>query len=98
MNEDSIPTENKGITTQRLIHAATPVPGVFSPRIRERWQKLHRVSPFGSHVLLTMGTNIVLAGIGVITGPLVARLLGPNGRGSPANGVRARTLPKVGIS
>ena len=44
----------------------------------------HRASPFGSHVLLTAGTNVVLALLGLLTGIMAARLLGPQGRGELA--------------
>jgi len=47
-------------------------------------QQLHRASPFGSRVLLTAGTNVFLAAIGLATGILAARLLGPQGRGELA--------------
>ncbi len=39
---------------------------------------------FGSRVLLTAGTNILLGGIGLVTGTMVARLLGPERRGELA--------------
>lgn len=44
----------------------------------------HVVEPvprFGRSVVLTTITNVVLSGFGVITGVLLARLLGPEGRG-----------------
>lgn len=45
---------------------------------------MHRASPFASHVVLTTGTNILLALLGLATGILAARLLGPQGRGELA--------------
>lgn len=39
---------------------------------------------FGSHVLLTASTNLVLAIMALVTGSLAARLLGPEGRGQLA--------------
>lgn len=39
---------------------------------------------FGAHVVLTSGSNILLALLGVVTGALAARLLGPDGRGQLA--------------
>lgn len=41
-------------------------------------------SRFSSHVFLTTGTNILLSGLGVATGVMAARLLGPEGRGELA--------------
>jgi len=48
------------------------------------WQRAVSASYFGSHVILTMGANILVAFVGLITGPLAARLLGPHGRGELA--------------
>jgi O-antigen/teichoic acid export membrane protein len=42
------------------------------------------MSPFGSRVLLTMAMNVALALMGLVTGILAARLLGPQGRGELA--------------
>ncbi len=53
-------------------------------KLRDIWHKAHLVSPFASSALLTAGTNAVLAGFGLVTGVLAARLLGPNGRGELA--------------
>ena len=39
---------------------------------------------FRAHVVLTTGSNVVLALLGVLTGALAARLLGPDGRGQLA--------------
>ena len=52
--------------------------------LKDRWRQLHIVSPLGSNILLTTGANVILAGLGLITGPLAARLLGPAGRGELA--------------
>ncbi|MFL5800559.1 MAG: oligosaccharide flippase family protein [Roseiflexaceae bacterium] len=52
--------------------------------IRAFWQRALTSSYFGSHVILTMGANIVTALLGLITGPVAARLLGPHGRGELA--------------
>ena len=51
---------------------------------RQVWRELHRVSPFLSRVVLTAGTNGVLALLGFVTGMVAARLLGPQGRGELA--------------
>src|SRR5579864_101035 len=39
---------------------------------------------FSGNLALTMGTNVILAGLGVLTGTVSARLLGPSGRGELA--------------
>jgi O-antigen/teichoic acid export membrane protein len=39
---------------------------------------------FSTHVFMTMGTNLTMAVIGLITGTLAARILGPEGRGELA--------------
>lgn len=49
-----------------------------------RWFQATRVSPFGSLVAFTFLTNAFLALIGFLTGLLVARILGPGGRGELA--------------
>ncbi len=41
-------------------------------------------SRFSNNLLITLATNAVLAGLALMTGPLVARLTGPNGRGELA--------------
>jgi O-antigen/teichoic acid export membrane protein len=41
-------------------------------------------SPFVGHMLLTTGTNLLLALSGLVTGTLAARILGPQGRGELA--------------
>ena len=53
-------------------------------RIENLWHSIHRASPFGSHLLLTAATNVILALLGLLTGILAARLLGPQGRGELA--------------
>lgn len=52
--------------------------------LRDRWQQFHSVSPSGSNVIVSTGTNVVIAGWGLLSGPLAARLLGPAGRGELA--------------
>lgn len=49
-----------------------------------RWRRFRALSPSGSKVLITVGTNYTLAVLGVVTGSLSARLLGPQGRGELA--------------
>jgi O-antigen/teichoic acid export membrane protein len=51
---------------------------------RKAWQNPHGTSPFVSNVLLTLVTNVLLAGLGFVTGVFAARLLGPQGRGELA--------------
>jgi O-antigen/teichoic acid export membrane protein len=48
------------------------------------WHVLHAATPFGSNVALTIGGNVLLGILALITGPLCARLLGPAGRGELA--------------
>jgi O-antigen/teichoic acid export membrane protein len=43
-----------------------------------------RAPTFSSNVLVTLGANLLLAGMALVTGPLVARLTGPKGRGELA--------------
>lgn len=52
--------------------------------LRRVWARFHAASPFASNVALTMGANVVLGVVGLITGPICARLLGPSGRGELA--------------
>lgn len=47
-------------------------------------RRFQGISPFLSRVLLTAGTNGVLGLLGLVTGTLAARLLGPEGRGELA--------------
>ena len=53
-------------------------------RVTRVWDSVHRVTPFGSRVLVTTGANVFLGVLGVCTGVLAARLLGPEGRGELA--------------
>ena len=43
-----------------------------------------RSSYFSNHVILTTGTNLLLAALALVSGSMVARLLGPTGRGELA--------------
>ncbi len=52
--------------------------------MRNLWRSATSRRSFGAHVVLTSGTNILLMLLGVLTGVLVARLLGPDGRGQLA--------------
>lgn len=55
---------------------------LFTPR--SLWHRATAISRFGSLLALTVFTSIALAGLGMITGVLSARLLGPDGRGELA--------------
>ena len=48
------------------------------------WHKAKDVSRFGSLFALTFATNIFLSGLGICTGIMIARFLGPEGRGELA--------------
>jgi len=48
------------------------------------WRKLHGTNEFAANTVLTAGANVVLAGLGMVSGILAARLLGPHGRGELA--------------
>lgn len=52
--------------------------------LRQRWQQFHGLSPSGSNVIVSAGTNVIIAGLGLLSGTLGARLLGPAGRGELA--------------
>jgi O-antigen/teichoic acid export membrane protein len=52
--------------------------------LRRRWRQFHAVSPSGSNVIVSAGTNVLVAGLGLLSGPLAARLLGPAARGELA--------------
>lgn len=52
--------------------------------LRVAWARMRQISVFGSNVLLTMTTNLLLMGLAITTGSLAARLLGPTGRGELA--------------
>jgi O-antigen/teichoic acid export membrane protein len=56
----------------------------FTHRVRGLARSAAAARSFGAHVLLTSGSNILLALLGVLTGALAARLLGPDGRGQLA--------------
>ncbi len=53
-------------------------------RFRGLWRRGQGITSFGGQVALTVGTNFGLAALGLVTGSLVARLLGPEGRGELA--------------
>lgn len=52
--------------------------------IQRLWGGIHRASPFGARMLMTLSANAVIALLGMVTGILAARLLGPEGRGELA--------------
>lgn len=51
---------------------------------RGLWRRGQGITSFGGQVTLTVGTNFGLAAFALVTGSLVARLLGPEGRGELA--------------
>ncbi|SRR5579875_356510 len=48
------------------------------------WRNLQSRSAFGANAALTAVTNLGIGGLGMVTGMLAARLLGPHGRGELA--------------
>lgn len=52
--------------------------------MKHYFKKIVGMDSFRSQVAITMGMNILLSVIGLITGPLAARVLGPSGRGELA--------------
>jgi O-antigen/teichoic acid export membrane protein len=61
-------------------------------RILTAWQKVRGVSPFGANAALTAGTNVLMGLLGLLSGSLAARLLGPVGRGEL---VAIQTWPSI---
>ena len=59
---------------------------------RTIWAQARAVSPFAANALITAGTNILLAVLGLVSGISAARLLGPVGRGELA---AIQTVPSV---
>lgn len=53
-------------------------------KARSAYHRALTMSRFGTHVGITMGTNVVLMLLGLATGSLAAHLLGPVGRGELA--------------
>ena len=69
------------------VASAGPARSAFGLRpsgLRSSWRRFHRVSPFGSHIAISAATNVGIAALGLVSGPLAARLLGPAGRGEVA--------------
>lgn len=52
--------------------------------LRKRWQQFYSLSPSGSNIAISAATNVGIAALGLLSGPLAARLLGPTGRGEVA--------------
>src|SRR5262245_4590409 len=73
-----LPKTGKGFC--RLLPAWCP----YNMSLKTLWQITTHASPFGSRILLTAGTNGLSAVLGLMTGILAARLLGPQGRGELA--------------
>jgi O-antigen/teichoic acid export membrane protein len=53
-------------------------------KLIHHWRRFHGYSRFGANTALTAVTNLTLALLGLTSGVLVARLLGPHGRGELA--------------
>ena len=53
-------------------------------KVSTAWKAAERISPFGSRIALTLGTNISMGMLALVTGTLAARMLGPEGRGELA--------------
>jgi len=53
-------------------------------RVLTTWAGAQSASPFAANAALTAATNVLLAVLGVVSGVLAARLLGPGGRGELA--------------
>ncbi|HEU5103055.1 MAG TPA: polysaccharide biosynthesis C-terminal domain-containing protein [Roseiflexaceae bacterium] len=53
-------------------------------RLRSLWKEAFSSSQFGALLVLTIVTNALLAGLGLLSSLLAARLLGPTGRGELA--------------
>ena len=51
---------------------------------RRFWRRAHSRSPFAANTAVTAATNLTLAVLGMMTGIVSARLLGPKGRGELA--------------
>jgi O-antigen/teichoic acid export membrane protein len=64
--------------------AVANVPSANQNSWSSRWSLFKSTSPSGSSVILTVGANYLLAGFGLVSGTLAARLLGPSGRGELA--------------
>lgn len=53
-------------------------------KVSSLWYSLDRVKSFGGQMWLTTGTQVLMILLGLVTGVLTARLLGPEGRGALA--------------
>lgn len=59
-------------------------PSMVRGQAKRLWQALNRVTSFTGQISLTLGTNVLLILLGLVTGIVIARLLGPEGRGELA--------------
>jgi O-antigen/teichoic acid export membrane protein len=69
----------------------------WTARLGRAWARALSVSYLGSQVALATGTSLIMGALGLITGPLLARLLGPDARGELA-AIQAWPLLLVTIS
>ena len=49
--------------------------------IQSLWHRTSRATPIGANMMVTGATNVAIAAMGIVTGVVAARLLGPRGRG-----------------
>lgn len=74
---------------------------MLSTSVATLWRRATNLNSFTGQVSLTMATNVIVAGFGILTGILAARLLGPEGRGELAAivlwGTQIATFAMLGI-
>ncbi len=63
--------------------SSNPAPSRFV-RVSAAWRGIHGRNAFGANAALSAATNLALAALGMTSGILAARLLGPRGRGELA--------------
>lgn len=64
--------------------AAKSAFGLRTFGLRSSWRWFHLVNPSASHIAVSAATNVGIAALGLLSGPLAARLLGRAGRGEVA--------------
>ena len=69
----------------------------WAARVARAWARALSASYLGSQVALATGTSVLIGALGLLTGPLLARLLGPDARGELA-AIQAWPLLLVTIS
>jgi O-antigen/teichoic acid export membrane protein len=76
---------------------ASATPRTWAARASRAWTRALSESYLGSHVALATATSMLMGALGLISGPLLARLLGPEARGELA-AIQAWPLLLVTIS